>query len=114
MELRVKDAGGSEGHSVIEWIGIISYAKAGRLPAGLSSRESLINRHKIGRQTAVMKQFAQAIPTEMSKSSTDAPTHTTNGWHDIDWYDITRNVSRQQARIVKAANRIETVSVIGH
>jgi len=52
---------------------------------------------------AVMKQFAQLIPTAMGKSSTDAPTHTTNGWHDIDWYDITRNVRRQQARIVKAA-----------
>ncbi|VAW30866.1 Retron-type RNA-directed DNA polymerase [hydrothermal vent metagenome] len=51
---------------------------------------------------AVMKQFAQPLPTAMGKSSTDAPTHNTNDWHDIDWYDITRNVRRQQARIVKA------------
>jgi hypothetical protein len=52
---------------------------------------------------AVMKQFAQPNPTAMGKSSTDAPTHTTNGWYEIDWYDVTRNVRRQQARIVKAA-----------
>ena len=104
MGLRVEDAGKSEGRSVMKRIGIeahkpiSSHAKAGRLPAGLSSRESLSNRYKVGKQMAVMKQFAQPIPTAMGKSSTDAPTHNTNGWHDIDWYDITRNVRRQQAR----------------
>lgn len=53
---------------------------------------------------AVVKQFAQPNPTALGKSSTDAPTHNTNGWHDIDWYDVTRNVRRQQVRIVKATN----------
>jgi hypothetical protein len=58
----------------------MSHAKAGRLPAGLSSRESLINRHQVGMQMSVMKQLAQSRPTAISKSLTDAPTHTTNGW----------------------------------
>ena len=107
MGLRVKDTGGSESRSVMERIGIVSHAKAGRLPAGLSSRESLINRLKVGRQMAVMKQFAQPIPTAMGKSSTDAPTHITNGW-----YDVTRNVRRLQARIVKATKAVVNLTVL--
>jgi RNA-directed DNA polymerase len=51
---------------------------------------------------AVMKQLAQPNPTAKSNSSTDAPTNITNGWHEIDWYIVTRNVRRLQARIVKA------------
>lgn len=50
----------------------------------------------------VMKQLAQSNPTAKSKSSTDAPANITNGWHEIDWYIVTRNVRRLQARIVKA------------
>jgi hypothetical protein len=47
--VRVKDEGGSERRSVIERIGVgpsatSLHAKAGRLPSGLSSRESLANR----------------------------------------------------------------------
>ena len=38
----------------------------------------------------------------MCNSSTDAPIHIMNGWHHIDWYKVTRNVRRLQARIVKA------------
>src|SRR5215813_2626435 len=46
---RVEDEGKSECHSVIEWIGVEPmatslYAKAGRLPSGLSSRENPANR----------------------------------------------------------------------
>ena len=84
-EVRVKEDGESERRFVIERIRVAvhtptsPYAKAGRLPSGLSSRKSLINRHKVGMQMAVMKQFAQPLPTAMGKSSTDAPTHTTNG-----------------------------------
>ena len=51
---------------------------------------------------AVVKQFAQPHPTALGKSSTDVPPHNTNGWHEIDWYNVTRNVRRQQVRIVKA------------
>jgi len=53
---------------------------------------------------AVMKQLAQSNPTALGKSSTDAPTDITKGWHEIDWYEVTRNVRRLQARIVKVKN----------
>jgi hypothetical protein len=52
MGLRVKEDGESERRSVIERIEIAvlrptsSHAKAGRLPSGLSSRESLANRYR--------------------------------------------------------------------
>jgi hypothetical protein len=51
MEVWVKENGKSEGHLVMRWIGIApkatsSHAKAGRLPYGLSSQESLLNRHR--------------------------------------------------------------------
>jgi len=43
MGVRVRDLGESECHSVMGWIGVETslHAKAGRLPRGLSSRESL-------------------------------------------------------------------------
>jgi hypothetical protein len=45
-EVRVKDAGASEGHLVTRWIGVqtLPRAQARRLPAGVSSRESMANR----------------------------------------------------------------------
>jgi hypothetical protein len=60
MGLRVKDGGGSEGQPVTGWIGVEPagcdrerrtratslHAKAGRLPPGRSSRESLANRRR--------------------------------------------------------------------
>jgi len=48
MGLRVRDAGGSEGRFVMNRIGVqtLLHAKAGRLPAGLSSRENLSAKHK--------------------------------------------------------------------
>ncbi len=51
---------------------------------------------------AVMKQLAIALPVEPCPSLTGAPTSDTDTWHDIDWRQITRNVRRLQARIVKA------------
>jgi len=56
---------------------------------------------------AVMKQFAQPTPTAMGKSSTDAPTHITNGWHEV-----TRKVRRLQARIVKATKTVVNLTVL--
>src|SRR5262245_46585758 len=49
IAMRVEDEGKSECHSVTEWIGVEPlakslHAKAGRLPSGLSSRESPANR----------------------------------------------------------------------
>lgn len=51
---------------------------------------------------AEMKRFAQSQPTATCSSFTDAPIHRTNGWQHIDWYKVTRQVRRLQARIVKA------------
>ena len=51
---------------------------------------------------AVMKQLAIALPVEPCPSLTGAPTGDTDTWHEIDWRQITRNVRRLQARIVKA------------
>jgi len=48
MGLRVRDAGGSEGRAVMVRIGVqtLLHAKAGQLPAGLSSRENLSAKQK--------------------------------------------------------------------
>src|SRR5215470_325270 len=61
IAVRVEDEGESERHSVMEWIGVgplatSLYAKAGRLPSGLSSRESPANRlrEKSGRQRKIL------------------------------------------------------------
>jgi RNA-directed DNA polymerase len=51
---------------------------------------------------AGMKRFAQSQPTVTCSSLPDAPIHPTNGWHHIDWYKVTCQVRRLQARIVKA------------
>jgi RNA-directed DNA polymerase len=51
---------------------------------------------------AGMKRLAQSQLTTTYSSFTDAPIHPTNGWHHIDWYKVTRQVRRLQARIVKA------------
>jgi hypothetical protein len=50
---------------------------------------------------AVMKQLAMAMPTIESHSLTGAPTLAADGWHDIEWQTVTRNVKRLQTRIVK-------------
>lgn len=69
---------------------ISSYAKAGRLPRGLSLRKSLIN---LSRRELQMT--GQAI-------CAGAPSHETVDWHSIDWARCYREVRRLQARIVKA------------
>lgn len=51
---------------------------------------------------AGMKRLAQSQPTATCSSLPDAPIHPTKGWHHIDWYKVTRQVRRLQARIVKA------------
>jgi RNA-directed DNA polymerase len=112
MGVRVKEDGGSEGRLVMRWIGIeskatLSHAQAGRLPSGLSSQESLSNRHKEEKQMAVMKQIATTAslyPQEpcTATSLTGASSHTGNEWHDINWRKAHQNVRRLQARIVKA------------
>ena len=98
MGLRVKDIGESESRFVIKRIGMVSHAKAGRLPNRSLITREFDNPLQIGKQMAVMKQLALSRPTAKCNSSTDAPIHITNGWHDIDWYDVTRNVRRLQAR----------------
>jgi hypothetical protein len=51
---------------------------------------------------AVMKRLAMDMPTVASQSLTGAPAHIADGWHDIEWQTVTRNVKRLQTRIVKA------------
>ncbi len=51
---------------------------------------------------AVMKQLAIARATLESQSLTGASTPVADGWHDIEWRKVTRNVKRLQTRIVKA------------
>jgi hypothetical protein len=97
VDWRAKECGKSEGHPVMGWIGIeerlsvfltASYAKAGRLPRGLSSRENLPNR--------------QRRETQMKAVSACAPSHKTVDWNAIDWRKAHQNVRRLQVRIVKA------------
>ncbi len=56
MEMRVEEDGKSESHAVMAWIGIetLSYAKACRLPSGLSSRESLAIRQKEAKRKTIV------------------------------------------------------------
>src|ERR1700704_1211063 len=64
----------------------LSYAKAGRLPLGVSSQESLENPLTEGKQMNA-ERLACAPSGEM--------------WHGIDWANVHRQVRRLQARIVK-------------
>ncbi len=91
MGMRVEEDGKSESHAVMTWIGIeiLSYAKACRLPSGVSSRESLAIRQK----EAKRKTIAMTIDA-VSRSEID--------WHAINWQKVYRIVRRLQARIVKA------------
>ena len=94
MGMRVEEDGESESHAVMAWIGIehraiSSYAKACRLPSGLSSRESLTTRHKEAKRMTI----AMTI---------DAVSRSEAGWHAINWRKVYRTVRRLQARIVKA------------
>lgn len=93
-ELRAEEEGESESRSVMERIGIeasstLSHAKAGRLPSGLYSRESLRNRFEETKQMTV-------------EQTTGAVSHPEMGWYDIDWQKAHKEVRRLQARIVKA------------
>jgi RNA-directed DNA polymerase len=52
---------------------------------------------------AVMSQLAMMYPTDASPNSiAGAPANVADGWHDIEWHTVTRNVKRLQTRIVKA------------
>jgi RNA-directed DNA polymerase len=51
---------------------------------------------------AVMKQMAITCATLESHSLTGAPARIADGWHDIEWRKVTREVKRLQTRIVKA------------
>ncbi len=55
-----------------------------------------------GKQMAVMKQLAITSATLESQSLTGAPARVADGWHDIEWRKVTRNVKRLQTRLTKA------------
>ena len=87
-ELRVEEEGESEGRSVTERIGVeasptLSHAKAGRLPSGLYSRESLRNGLEETRQMTV-------------EQTTGAVSHQEMSWYDIDWQKAHKEVRRLQ------------------
>jgi len=70
----------------------LPHAKAGRLPTGLSTRESIQNLLKGGKQMKTARESEATVcapPAEME-------------WHQINWVQCHQNVRRLQARIVKA------------
>jgi uncharacterized Fe-S center protein len=64
---------------------------------------------QVGKQMAVMKQIAIATANIESQSLTGAPTPIADGWHDIEWRKVTRNVKRLQTRIAKAVQVSRTL-----
>jgi hypothetical protein len=91
MGMRVEEDGESESYAVMAWIGIgiLSYAKACRLPSGVSSRENLAIRHKEAKRRTI----AMTI---------DAVSRSEVHWHAINWRKVYQTVRRLQARIMKA------------
>ena len=91
MGMRVEEDGESKSQAVMAWIGIeiLSYAKACRLPSGVSSRESLAIRQKEAKRRTITMTI-----DAVSRSEID--------WHAINWRKIYPTVRRSQARIVKA------------
>src|SRR5712691_10164091 len=90
--MRAKERGKSECYPVMGWIrtGTSSYAKAGRLPQGLSEQEHLSYPTKEEKQMTA------------EEDSAGASFHGVTDWHDIDWHAANQNVRRLQARIVQA------------
>jgi hypothetical protein len=90
--MRAKERGKSEGHPAMGWIRVVtsSYAKAGRLPQGLSEQENWSYPTKEEKQMTA------------EEDSAGASFHGVTNWHDIDWHAANRNVRRLQARIVQA------------
>ena len=68
---------------------LVSGAKASPLLSGLSSRESLTNRHKDAKQMQV-------------EQSAGAASDVSGHWREVDWRSVTGEVRRLQVRIVKA------------
>lgn len=99
--MRVWENGESEGRSVIDRIGIeapratsaatSSHAKAGRLPFGLESRESL---RRMPKQEFVEQGAAEG--------TAGASLCSRGEWRQINWRGAHRSVRRLQIRIVKA------------
>jgi hypothetical protein len=89
MAVRAQDRGKSECPAVMDGIRVATSpdAKAGRLPRGLSSPESLQN-HLNGRKAN-------------ERSNTGACTSGV-AWNGINWADVQRQVRRLQTRMVKA------------
>jgi hypothetical protein len=83
MGMRVEEDGESESHAVMAWVGseISSYAKACRLPFGVSSRESLAIRHKEAKRKTIV-------------ITIDAVSRSEIDWHAINWQKVYRAVRR--------------------
>jgi RNA-directed DNA polymerase len=94
MEMWVQERGKSESSSVMEGIGVEQACKITPRESGQTSTRSLLTREQ-GKPIKEAKQ--------MTVQPTGAASHEiVEGWHDIDWKAVHRNVRRLQARIVKA------------
>jgi len=92
MRMRTKEGGESESSPVMGEIGIASADKMIPRESEQTSTWSFITR-TFGEPTKEAKQ--------MTVEQTGAASHDiVEGWHDIDWKAIHRNVRRLQARIV--------------
>lgn len=87
---RAEDAGRSECRSVMGRIEVILTAKAGRLPVGHQSRETMQN-HRMGES-----QMSEA------QASCAPPNPDADAWDHIPWGECATRVRRLQERIVKA------------
>ncbi|MCL5734941.1 MAG: group II intron reverse transcriptase/maturase [Actinobacteria bacterium] len=105
MGLRVKESGESESRPVMGRTGIEPNGKIIPRESEQTSTRSLITR-ELGKPTKGAKQMATRVPAtvnEMEAGSTvGAASHAKTDWDQIDWHQVERNVSRLQARIVKA------------
>ena len=107
--MRAEEDGRSEGHSVVEWIGVERPRNMTPRASGQTSIWSFITR-ELGQLLTERRQMT-AVATLTGALSTDLV-----AWHTIDWYAVHRTVRRLQARIVKAvqAGRWGKVRALQH
>jgi hypothetical protein len=92
IEVWVQEGGKSESSSVMEEIGV-------ERSCNITSRES----EQTSTRSPLTREYGKPIKEakQMTVHSTGAASHdSVEGWHDIDWKAVHRNVRRLQARIV--------------
>jgi hypothetical protein len=99
MDVRDEEDGRSEGHSVMEWIGVAPAGNITPRESALTSIWSFITRD-LGQPLQERKQMTTVVT--LIGALSDSPV----AWHAIKWYAVHRNVRRLQARIVKAVQAV--------